>query len=118
MQAENEAQQIGVVHVDVPTEKICPLQVNLEEGTWWKGFQGMLTLGMSHIKEGTDHLLFLIVLLLPAMLLANGKTTGVFWRSEIQPFALAQNCHGVYDRSFHHFVVGCPRLVAFALATR
>ena len=33
----------------------------------------MVKLGMEHIKEGTDHLLFLIVLLLPSMLLAGKK---------------------------------------------
>jgi hypothetical protein len=33
---------------------------------------------MQHIKEGTDHLLFLIVLLLPATLLINGKQWGRF----------------------------------------
>ena len=38
----------------------------------------MVGLGMKHIKEGTDHLLFLIVLLLPAMLLLNGKRWGSF----------------------------------------
>lgn len=71
IQNENEAQQVGIIKMDVPTEKIFPLQVNLEAGSWWKGFSSMLSLGMQHIKEGTDHLLFLIVLLLPAMLLNN-----------------------------------------------
>jgi len=44
---------------------------------WWRsargwmrtvGFAGMFRLGMRHIAEGTDHLLFLLVLLLPAPL--------------------------------------------------
>ena len=44
---------------------------------WWAsargwmrtvGFRGMFRLGMRHIAEGTDHLLFLLVLLLPAPL--------------------------------------------------
>jgi hypothetical protein len=34
------------------------------------GFPGMFRLGMRHIAEGTDHLLFLLALLLPAPLLA------------------------------------------------
>lgn len=38
----------------------------------------MFALGMQHIKEGTDHLLFLIVLLLPATLLINGRQWGQF----------------------------------------
>lgn len=77
IQAE-EAQQIGVIAMDVPTQKIYPLQINLEKGSWWKGMQSMISLGMRHIKEGTDHLLFLLVLLLPAMLRVNGKRWGEF----------------------------------------
>lgn len=73
IQDEKDAQQIGVIQMDVPTGKIFPLQINLERGSWWKGFKSMLALGMQHIKDGTDHLLFLIVLLLPAMLLTNDK---------------------------------------------
>lgn len=39
---------------------------------WWDGVQvaSLFRLGMRHIAEGTDHLLFLLVLLLPAPLLA------------------------------------------------
>jgi hypothetical protein len=33
----------------------------------------MIKLGMQHIAEGTDHLLFLLVLLLPAPLVVNGR---------------------------------------------
>ncbi len=57
---------------------IYALEINLEKGSWWKGFKSMLSLGLQHIKEGTDHLLFLLVLLLPAMLLINGKQWGEF----------------------------------------
>jgi hypothetical protein len=57
---------------------IYPLEINLQEGSWFKGFKSMLALGMQHIKEGTDHLLFLIVLLLPAALLVNGRQWGGF----------------------------------------
>ena len=48
---------------------------------WWSrlrsslgdlgGFPSMFRLGMRHIAEGTDHLLFLLVLLIPAPLLAS-----------------------------------------------
>ncbi|MBE7172630.1 MAG: HupE/UreJ family protein [Williamsia sp.] len=78
IQEEDKAQQIGVIGLDIPTEKIVFLQVDLEPGSWWKGFKGMIAMGMQHIKEGTDHLLFLIVLLLPAMLLAKGRQWGLF----------------------------------------
>jgi hypothetical protein len=37
---------------------------------WFHGFAGMFRLGMRHIAEGTDHLLFLLALLLPAPLVA------------------------------------------------
>jgi hypothetical protein len=40
------------------------------EGFSWSGFEGAFTLGVRHIAEGTDHLLFLLTLLLPAPLLA------------------------------------------------
>ena len=36
-----------------------------------QGFKSVLKLGIHHIAEGTDHLLFLLVLLLPAPLLAG-----------------------------------------------
>jgi len=74
----NAARVIGTIRLDVPSGKIYPLAVTLEKGSTWKGFLSMLNLGMQHIKEGTDHLLFLIVLLLPAMLIAEKKTWGRF----------------------------------------
>ena len=37
----------------------------------WSGFGRMFRLGMHHIAEGSDHLLFLLTLLLPAPLLAR-----------------------------------------------
>lgn len=40
---------------------------------WFHGFAGMYRLGIRHIGEGTDHLLFLLALLLPAPLLAVGS---------------------------------------------
>ena len=42
---------------------------------WLEGlqFSNLFGLGMRHIAEGTDHLLFLLVLLLPAPLLATGS---------------------------------------------
>ncbi|MFT4030961.1 MAG: HupE/UreJ family protein [Siphonobacter sp.] len=57
---------------------IDPLEISLQTGNWWKGFKRMMEIGMEHIKDGTDHLLFLIVLLLPAPLLTAGKRWGKF----------------------------------------
>ncbi|MGY3212593.1 HupE/UreJ family protein [Mucilaginibacter sp. HD30] len=75
---ESAARIIGTIKLDVPSGKVYPLSVSLEKGSAWKGFASMLKLGMQHIKEGTDHLLFLIVLLLPAMLIAKNKKWGSF----------------------------------------
>ncbi|HVM89053.1 MAG TPA: HupE/UreJ family protein [Puia sp.] len=58
--------------------KVHPLEIDLNNGTMWTGFKNMLSLGMNHIREGTDHLLFLITLLLPAMLLTDKKKWGAF----------------------------------------
>lgn len=78
IQDEKKAKQIGIIELNIPKGIILPLEVNLQKGSWWTGFKGMLTLGMEHIKEGTDHLLFLLVLLLPATLTLNGKRWGGF----------------------------------------
>lgn len=71
-------EQVGVIKVNTETTRIEPLEINLEKGSWWDGFKGMVSLGMQHIKEGTDHLLFLLALLLPATLLVNGRRWGAF----------------------------------------
>ncbi|MGI4945977.1 MAG: HupE/UreJ family protein, partial [Janthinobacterium lividum] len=46
------------------------LMVDRTGGTAWRGFRSIFMLGMNHIAEGTDHLLFLLTLLLPAPLCA------------------------------------------------
>jgi hypothetical protein len=46
---------------------------------WFHGFSGMFRLGIRHIAEGTDHLLFLLALILPAPL--------IFHRSRWSGFA-------------------------------
>jgi hypothetical protein len=64
---------VGVIKVDEATGKLLPFEVNLEKGSWWRGFRGMVALGKQHIREGTDHLLFLLTLLIPAPLLVKGS---------------------------------------------
>ena len=49
------------------------LAVDLPPGSAWRGFASVVRLGMRHIAEGTDHLLFLLVLLLPAALVPLGR---------------------------------------------
>lgn len=52
------------------------LTVDRGGGSVWQGFAAAVRLGMRHIAEGHDHLLFLIALILPAPLLAsNGRWT-------------------------------------------
>ena len=57
---------------------VLPLTVNLNADSTLSGFWAMLLLGMRHIAEGTDHLLFLLVLLLPAPLLVSENRWGTF----------------------------------------
>ena len=47
------------------------LLVDRTGGGDWRGFRGVVQLGVQHIAEGTDHLLFLLALLLPAPLLVT-----------------------------------------------
>lgn len=46
------------------------LLIDRSGGSWWRGFKSVFVLGTHHIAEGTDHLLFLLMLLLPAPLVA------------------------------------------------
>jgi hypothetical protein len=48
------------------------IRVDRGPGSAWRGFASAVRLGMRHIAEGHDHLLFLMALLLPAPLLAQG----------------------------------------------
>lgn len=49
-----------------------PLAIDRSAGRWTTAFGTVFRLGMRHIAAGTDHVLFLLVLLLPAPLLAAG----------------------------------------------
>lgn len=70
--------QVGVIELDIVNNRILPLPVSLESGSTWSGFRAMVELGTRHIAEGTDHLLFLLVLLLPAPLLVDSRRWGRF----------------------------------------
>src|SRR5262249_20361578 len=45
-------------------------------GSWFVGFAALFRLGARHIAEGTDHLLFLLALILAAPLVAAGGRWG------------------------------------------
>jgi HupE / UreJ protein len=76
---DNTFKQVGVIELDIASGKVLPFQISLEQGSTWRGFKNMVSLGIAHIQEGTDHILFIITLLLPAMLLAENKR----WTSKI-----------------------------------
>ncbi|MCZ8518203.1 MULTISPECIES: HupE/UreJ family protein [Paenibacillus] len=53
------------------------LAVDRTGGSLWTGFRSVVALGIGHIAEGFDHLLFLLVLLLPAPLaVRSGRWDG------------------------------------------
>ena len=70
--------EVGIIAVEPRNGQIFPLTVSLESKGLWGGFKSMIGLGMKHISEGTDHLLFLLTLLLAAPLLVLGKNWGNF----------------------------------------
>jgi hypothetical protein len=69
---------LGMIAVDTGTSRTEPFVIRLAEGSWWQGFKGIVRLGAQHIREGTDHLLFLLVLLLPATLTVSRGKWGTF----------------------------------------
>lgn len=67
------AYTVGTVQRDTVTNTVEPLHVDLDSGGEATGFVDMVKLGIQHIREGTDHQLFLLTLLLPAPLLARAR---------------------------------------------
>ncbi|MFT4024447.1 MAG: HupE/UreJ family protein [Flavihumibacter sp.] len=82
------AADAGVIRWDGRDNVIHPLNINLAEGSWFNGARHMLAEGMEHIKTGTDHLLFLLVLLLPSMLLVKNKRWAAFGGVKYSAFRL------------------------------
>ncbi|MGI4884600.1 MAG: HupE/UreJ family protein [Janthinobacterium lividum] len=70
--------EVGVVRMNPRDNVIAPLVVRPAGDSWWRGFRSMVGLGAQHIAAGTDHLLFLLVLLLPAPLLVRRGRWGPF----------------------------------------
>ncbi len=64
----NDPQLIGVIRSASPV-----VTVDRTGGNWFNGFVSIFKLGIRHIAEGTDHLLFLLALLLPAPLLFSAS---------------------------------------------
>ncbi|MGI4864108.1 MAG: HupE/UreJ family protein [Janthinobacterium lividum] len=70
--------EVGVIRMNPRDNSIAPLYIEPAAGSLWQGFRSMVSLGLSHIAEGTDHLLFLLVLLLPAPLVVRLGRWGRF----------------------------------------
>jgi hypothetical protein len=49
------------------------LAIDRAGASGWRAFRSIFALGTRHIAEGSDHLLFLLLLLLPAALVARGR---------------------------------------------
>ena len=66
------------------------LAVDRGNGSAWLGLLASLRLGMAHIAEGHDHLLFLIALILPAPLLARQGRWREFggWKKTVGSLAM------------------------------
>jgi hypothetical protein len=64
----NDPQLVGVLRGNSRS-----LTIDRTGRSWFRGFASIFHLGMRHIAEGTDHLLFLLALLLPAPLLTLGS---------------------------------------------
>ncbi|WP_405560845.1 HupE/UreJ family protein [Streptomyces canus] len=64
---------VGTIRIDTRTMTVPTLKVGLGDGSAWRGVLAMVTLGGDHIITGTDHLLFLLILLLPAPLAVTGR---------------------------------------------
>ena len=64
----DDPQLVGVLRGDLRT-----ITIDRTDVSWLRGFGSIFHLGMRHIAEGTDHLLFLLALLLPAPFLAQRK---------------------------------------------
>ena len=64
----------GDFQPDLLTSSDPTSTVNLDNPDMWKAFTGTVSLGMEHIFIGTDHILFVLVLLLPAVMLYSVTT--------------------------------------------
>lgn len=77
LSGEQPPVEVGAIRINPVDGTIAPLEINRAGGTLWTGFVSMFRLGMSHIRSGTDHLLFLLTLLLSAPVIAvSGRWQG------------------------------------------
>lgn len=70
---ETGATAVGVFRLNPVSGRVDVLEVDRSGGSLWRGLAGMFRLGLAHIAQGTDHLLFLLTLLLPAVAVARRR---------------------------------------------
>ncbi|MFT4031522.1 MAG: HupE/UreJ family protein [Siphonobacter sp.] len=68
-----ENTEVGVIGYSLNEGRSNLLKIDLKKGSNWTGFKSMVKLGLHHISEGTDHLMFLLVLLLTAPLICISR---------------------------------------------
>jgi hypothetical protein len=68
--SDGTSTSVGVIKRDTVSGDIVTVHVDLASASSYRGFPGMVSLGIEHIAEGTDHQLFLLTILLPTPLLA------------------------------------------------
>ncbi|WP_330350387.1 HupE/UreJ family protein [Streptomyces sp. NBC_00582] len=105
-EGRDDATEVGVIRIDTRTMSVAPLTVDLKGGSVWSGTYAMFRLGADHILEGTDHLLFLLILLLPAPLQAAGNR----WRG----LAKTRTAVGRTGRTTLAFTVGHSTALALS----
>jgi hypothetical protein len=66
----------GPVLLGTMRDTNAAIAIDRSGGSWLRGFAALFRLGARHIAEGTDHLLFLLALILPAPLVAEGWRWG------------------------------------------
>ena len=75
---DKSTSDLGILMADPLSGDLKPLEVRLEQrGSSWNGFKVFVGLGKEQIKSGTDHILFLVILMLSTALSAqNGRWRG------------------------------------------
>jgi len=68
-----ESSLIGIIKTDIPTNSVLPLKVDFSNKRNHNNFIEFFSHGVSHIKNGTDHLLFLILLIFGAFMTVYRK---------------------------------------------
>lgn len=70
--------ELGLIQLDIRNNIIPPFKVDLKPGSHITGLKRFFFLGIDHILSGTDHLMFLLMLLLVTPLIALRKTWSAF----------------------------------------